>query len=207
MLKSYSAIRNAESDNSRSNLLNRVLPKESQNTREALGSQWGKFQYKVSRSLKGSEFRVSWKWPKHVHSRGTLSRSREEDIYGLLARNYEYKTGGSTNSKKDVDTETTPAVAFRNRELLAALMKHNWLGLCLLAHLRASGETRMSKLASKTQADPDHAAGVLAELASGGAIRVKEDTLFVCTEEGIDILKNIEGTSGTRLNPEIEQNR
>ncbi len=110
--------------------------------------------------------------------------------------------GESETKAKTAEIEANLAEANSNRQVLAALMLHDWLGLQLLSCLRASGRMRLSDLASKLRAKPDDSAGILAQLAQGGVLRVEDDGSFACTQRGLDILRNLESNAGVSISAE-----
>lgn len=105
------------------------------------------------------------------------------------------------NSQR-IEIEKALTEAYDNRELLAALMHHDWLGLQFLAHLRACGRMRFSDFLSRFGVDTDHLAGIIAQLARGGVVSLKDEVWFVCTEKGLNLLQNLERNSGVSLSPQ-----
>jgi hypothetical protein len=92
------------------------------------------------------------------------------------------------------------AQARENRELVAAQMDEDWLGLKLLAYLRKSPQSRATELAGMVGAPIDAVAPVLARLVRFGAVGV-ERQLFACTERGSELLHRLEASSGISLTP------
>ncbi len=92
------------------------------------------------------------------------------------------------------------AQARENRELVAAQMDEDWLGLKLLAYLRKSPHSRATDLAGMVGAPIDAVAPVLARLVRYGAVGV-ERQLFACTERGSELLHRLEASSGISLTP------
>jgi hypothetical protein len=119
-----------------------------------------------------------------------------------LVHHYVSKLRESETKAKTAEIEANLAEANSNRQLLAALLQHNWLGLKLLSCLGASNGIRLSDLVSKLGALPDDSAAILAQLTQGGVVRVEDDGSFMCTDRGIDILKNLESNTGINVSPE-----
>jgi hypothetical protein len=90
--------------------------------------------------------------------------------------------------------------ACENRELAAAQMDEDWLGVKLLAHLRESPDSHLSELAFMTGSSVDAVAPILARLARAGAVAVRHRQ-FACTEKGTEILNKLEATTGISLTP------
>jgi hypothetical protein len=92
------------------------------------------------------------------------------------------------------------ARACANRELAAAQMDEDWLGVKLLAYLRESPNSPASELAVMAGAPIDAVAPILARLVRFGAIGVQHRQ-FACTEKGSELLGNLEAATGISLTP------
>lgn len=91
----------------------------------------------------------------------------------------------------------------KNRQAMAALMAHDWLGYRLLHELANSRPRSLSDLVSKAEAEADEAAAVLANLVRGGLIETQGDA-FACTSRGNQVLESLQ-TSIESAGPLIAQ--
>lgn len=118
-----------------------------------------------------------------------------------VVRHYGGKLKQAETIADKYELERTLAEVSDNRDVVAALMEREGLGLQLLANLRAYSKMRLSEFVSKTGMDPDDVASVVARLVRGRVVIV-DDLSFVCTDRGLDILKNLELNSGVTITPE-----
>lgn len=90
------------------------------------------------------------------------------------------------------------AVASANRELIAAQMDEDGLGLKLLACLRATSHLQASELAAAVGVPLDAIAPLLARLTRCGAVEVNQQR-FSCASRGLELLHNLETATGIEL--------
>jgi hypothetical protein len=113
-----------------------------------------------------------------------------------VIRFYESKLQAAKAEKRD----RRLVQACEDRELVAAQMDEDWLGVKLLAYLRESPGSQASELALMTNAPVDAVAPILARLARAGAVVVRHRQ-FACTEKGSELLRNLETATGVSLTP------
>lgn len=89
--------------------------------------------------------------------------------------------------------------AREHRELAAAQMDEDWLGMKALAYLRDTPHSP-TELAEKLGEPIDAVAPILARLVRFDALEV-QNRKFVCTEKGLDLLRNLETATGISLVP------
>lgn len=88
--------------------------------------------------------------------------------------------------------------ARENREMVAALMEGEWIGLQALVQLKTSSPMSASDLAAAVGVDVDPVASVLAQLVRFGVVDVC-DGRFLGTDPGEAVLRRIESATGVRL--------
>lgn len=127
----------------------------------------------------------------------------EEDAWlGFVSNLFSQRDGEkiNTNLLLAVSRDRLLAQACENRELAAAQMDEDWLGVKLLAYLRESPDSQASELALMTGAPIDAVTPILARLARAGAVAVRSRQ-FACTEKGVELLRNLEAATGISLIP------
>lgn len=117
-----------------------------------------------------------------------------------IASLYESRLHETQRALQTAENETIIEEACGNRDLIAALMGDEWLGLRLLAQLRISKAASATSLRSSVRATLNSVAVGLAQLVRYGAADV-EDGFFVITARGSNILTSIEKKSGVILKP------
>lgn len=117
-----------------------------------------------------------------------------------IASLYESRLHETQRALQTAENEKIIEEACGNRDLIAALMGDEWLGLRLLAQLRISKAASATSLRSSVGATLNSVAVGLAQLVRYGAADV-EDGFFVITARGSSILTSIEKKSGVILKP------
>ncbi len=90
--------------------------------------------------------------------------------------------------------------AWAIRELMATLMEQDWLGLQCLAQLRVCPHMSAADIGAAVNRSPDALSPTLARLEQHGAVAARV-SLFVCTDRGLELLKNLEAAAGVELVP------
>jgi predicted methyltransferase len=117
-----------------------------------------------------------------------------------IIRFYESKLQAARLAAETEKSDRLIVQACENRELVAAQMDEDWLGMKLLAHLRESPGAQASELALMTDTPVDAVASILARLARAGAVAVQHRQ-FACTEKGTEMLNELEANTGISLTP------
>ena len=106
---------------------------------------------------------------------------------------------------RSLETAKRLSEAARDRDLIDALLRDEWLGLQILVFLKSCSKLRLGDLASKVKEDTDRTAAALTQICQFGAATVDDDAYFVCTERGINIVDSLERNSGISLAADREE--
>jgi hypothetical protein len=90
---------------------------------------------------------------------------------------------------------------WRKRELMATLVKHNGLGLFILAHLREAMPMRASELVALVERDADTTVPVLTRLVQFGAAALTATGRYAITRRGRRLIANLERNADIDLRP------
>lgn len=138
-------------------------------------------------------------------SRWSISHAREQ--VPPVIRVYQEKLERKADEAYWKEWEEGLREAHRNRELMSTLMAENWVGLEILSWIREFNNNEgatIADLISVTKLDFNIVTMLLVRFVKFGVVDENEAKYF-CTEEGIEILENLERKSGLTLKPEAEE--
>jgi hypothetical protein len=117
-----------------------------------------------------------------------------------VASFYERRLAEKAKTLNTMANEGKVREACANRNLLSALMDHDWLGLKILATLRKAEKLTASELVSALGEQFNTVASSIAELAKGDVIKIFADA-FAISPRGETLLSSVEKNTGVSLQP------